>query len=201
VVKLNGLLGTNGQVNEFAIGPDSSRVVYSSRNESGSDTIELYSAPIASAGAAIRINQSLSGTGFATRRSILSPNGQRVVFEVPRYWPNNYDLFGVPTAGPSSQQVLVGNIYDYTIPFDISRDSSWVYYVLNGNLFKSPITGPISDTVKLDGPPNHTLDPLDSFLQTPDGAKLIYSTDIFNNLYAVNADLTISHIYLPLVVK
>jgi len=35
----------------------------------------------------------------------------------------------------------------------------------------------------------------------PDGLKLIYSADQCTNLYAVNADLTISHIYLPLVVR
>lgn len=197
-VKLNGPLGTNGQVYEFVIGPDGSRVAYRSGNESGSDTIELYSIPIAGpAGTAIRINQSLFGTGTGARRFRFSPNSQRVVFEI------GGNLFGVPAAGPSSQQVHVGTIYDYTMPFGVSRDSSWVYYTYNGDLLKSPIAGPIGNTVKLDGPPNHTLwyPSLDTFLETPDGLKLIYSADQCTNLYAVNADLTISQIFLPLVIR
>ncbi len=145
---------------------------------------DLYSIPIdGPAGSAIRINQSLSGTGTSTRRFMFSPNSQRVVFEI------GTNLFGAPVAGPSSQQALVGTIYNYTMPFDVSQDSSWVYYTFNGDLLKSPIAGPIGNTVKLDGPPNHTLwyPSLDTFLETPDGLKLIYSADICSDLYAVDA--------------
>jgi hypothetical protein len=125
-----------------------------------------------------------------------------VVFEVPGYLPgvNSYALFGVPAAGPFSQQVQVGTIYDYTVSFDVSQDSSWVYYILNGDLLKSPIAGPIGNTVTLDGPPNHTAD---TFLETPDGAKLIYSAETFSNLYAVDTASSGVHIFLflPLIIR
>jgi hypothetical protein len=132
---------------------------------------------------------------------MFSPNSQHVVFEIPYYGPgpNSWVLFGVPAAGPSSQQTQVGNIYNDAVSFDVSTDSSSVYYIRDGNLLKSPITGPIGNTVKLDGPPNHTAD---AFLETADGLKLIYSADQCTNLYAVNADLNFPHfLFLPLVIR
>jgi Tol biopolymer transport system component len=94
VVKLNGPLATDGQTYEFAISPDGSRVIYRGGKEPGSDTNELYSIPIAGpAGTAIRIDQSLSGTGRNARRFMLSPNNQHVVFEVPYYLPGPNPFF------------------------------------------------------------------------------------------------------------
>ena len=201
VVKLNGALATDGQVSEFAISPDGNRVGYRSYKESGSDNNQIYRTPLGGpAGQAVLLNEPLPG--FGVRHFRFSPNSQHVVFEIAGYGPgpNNFVLFGVPAAGPSSQQVQVGNIYDYTVFYDISHDSSWVYYIRDGNLFKSPITGPIGNTVILDGPPNHLAD---TFLQTPDGAKLIYSAESFGNLYAVDAvtNSTQHRLYLPLITK
>ena len=76
-IKLNGPLVSGGDVDEFRVSPDSSRVVY--RADQDTDNVdELYSVPLAG-GSPVKLNGPLVSGGYVWYFQV-SPDSSRVVY-------------------------------------------------------------------------------------------------------------------------
>ena len=92
MIKLNSPLVTGGNVRDFSISPNSSRVVYSADQDT--DGVgELYSVPIGG-GTVTELNSPLVAGGSVYRFSI-SPDSSRVVYSADQDTDGMFELYGV----------------------------------------------------------------------------------------------------------
>ena len=91
-IKLNGALVAVGNVSNFQISPDSSRVVY--RADQQTDNVfELYSVPLGGpAAAGIKLNGALVAGGNVFDFQI-SPDSSRVVYQADQQTDEVFELF------------------------------------------------------------------------------------------------------------
>ncbi|MBX7158543.1 MAG: hypothetical protein K1X66_09185 [Verrucomicrobiae bacterium] len=185
VTKLNDATVTN--VANFQISPNSSRVVYRSvisTNLFGSGN--LYSVPMMG-GASIKI-------GTAVLPFVISPDGNRVLYNGDTNNNSTFELYSVPMLGGSAVK-LNGPILPSPLflPCVISLDSSRVIFNTDQTtddvfeLYSIPIAG--GPTTKLNGPLVSSGDVLTGFKISPDGQRVIYRADQDTNnvieLYSV----------------
>ncbi len=183
-VKLNGSLALNGDIVEFQISPDGSRVVYQADQQTN-DVFELYSVPIKGpADAGIKLNGLPSLLGFFLVFQI-SPDSTRVVYRIDHQTNGVFELFSVPIAGPADAWIklngpLVPN--GAVQEFQISPDSAQVVYRADQQthnvleLYRVPIKGPADAWIKLNSPLVLNGSVLD-FQVSPNSSRVVYRAD------------------------
>lgn len=132
-VVLNAGLAARGEVLEFAISPDESRVLYLGSHQNHGQ-YELYVAPIDGSQRAERLDDG----SWSVRDFQISPDGQRVVYA---YYTNAPEIRSRPIDRSSPSVRFPGNLYG---SYRISHDSTHVLYTRNPNrqsLFRAPIDG------------------------------------------------------------
>lgn len=181
-IKLNGTLVSGGDVFEFDLSPDGSRVVYIADQDTDS-VRELYSVPTAGpASAGEKINGPLVADGSVGTFEI-SPDSRRVVYWADQQVNLLFEIYSVPIEGPGSAWVkLNGPLVTggrVNAEFVISPDSSRVVYraeQLTPNLdelFSVPIDGPAGLGERISGPlPADTN--VGGFRITPDSNRVLY---------------------------
>jgi Tol biopolymer transport system component len=158
-IKLNGALVAGGNVTNFRITPDSSRVVY--RADQETDTVlELYSVPLGGpAAAGIKLNGALVAGGNVGFFQI-SPDNGRVVYLADQQTATVVELYSVPLGGPAAAGVKLNGALvagGNTFGFEISPDSSRVVYLADQQtdtileLYSVPLGGPAAAGIKLNG--------------------------------------------------
>jgi Tol biopolymer transport system component len=129
VTKLNGpIIPESGDVLEFQISPNSSRVVYLAIQQVANSR-ELYSVPIGG-GPADKLNSALPASGNVLVFQI-SENSQRVVYIADQQIHNMYEIFSVPLTDGDITKLnppLVdgGQVYLY---LQISPNNNHVIYI------------------------------------------------------------------------
>lgn len=158
--RLNSMLPQNSGVASFSITPDSRHVVLTAPLDT-SPFEELYRVPIEGpAHARIKLNKPLP-TGGGVWRFEISPDGKRVVYWADQDADEVFELYSVPTDGPSTAGVKIngplvdgGDVWHYKI----SPNGARVIYLAdqhvydNAELYSVPIAGPADAWVKLNGP-------------------------------------------------
>jgi Tol biopolymer transport system component len=211
-IKLNGALLALGNVGDFLISPDSSRVVYMADKLPRPQTVtvvELYSVPIGGPAAAeIKINGALVFIGNVIN-FLISPDSRRVVYRADQETDNVFELYSVPLGGPATAGIKIngalaalGNVGNFLI----SPDSGRVVYQANQQtatdieLYSVPLGGPAAAGVKLNG----TLvlnGNVKSFQISPDTGRVLYiadqDTDNVFELYMTSNYL----LHLPLILR
>ena len=129
-LKINGSLVLGGEVIDFKVSPDSSRVVY--RADQDTDYVdELYSVPIAGpSDTDIKLN-GLLVTGGEVVTYALSLDSSRAVYLADQDTDYVEELYSVPIAGPGSAGVKINGplvLGGDVLGFDISPDSKRVVY-------------------------------------------------------------------------
>jgi Tol biopolymer transport system component len=158
-IKLNGALVALGNVIQFQISPDGSRVVY--RADQQTDTVlELYSVPLGGpAAAGIKLNGALVAGGNVGFFQI-SPDNGRVVYLADQQTATVVELYSVPLGGPAAAGVKLNGALvagGNTFGFEISPDSSRVVYLADQQtdtileLYSVPLGGPAAAGIKLNG--------------------------------------------------
>jgi len=175
-VKLNGPLpeGSDVELWEYDISPDSSRVLYRADQETDG-VMELFSVPVAGpADQGVKLNGTLPGDADGVDRFRISPDSSRVVYMADQVTQGIDELYSVPLQGGTSVKLNHDMEYDYigltdeVWLFAISPDNStvvfeatWVNHVTDpfamsfevSELFTVPITGTSADEEKLWSPP------------------------------------------------
>ena len=127
--KLSGALVTNGDVSsDFAISPDSSRVIYKA-DQDVDNKVELYSVPIGG-GSPVKLNMPIVDGAVPTYD--IAPDSSRVVFTAYVNWSDGVGLYSVPLAGGSPVEIsaIPGFSADViSSSFAISRNSARVVYL------------------------------------------------------------------------
>lgn len=181
----------NGEVLEFQISPDSTRVVFAG-DLAQVDKLEYWSVPIDGPSAsAVRLNTSIPA-GTSTSSSIhISPDSTRVVYTGTYSTASQTELWSVPIAGPASSSrklnpsvVAGGDVR--TNHLEITSDSAYVVFF--GDLrvderleiWSVPIDGFFGDAVRLNPTPvaGGTLHNADPFVISPDGTWLVMHGDL-----------------------
>jgi Tol biopolymer transport system component len=180
---------------EFAITPDSARVVW--RGDLQTDGVhEIFSRVIDGGTSAVKLNHPLDG--WAVHEFQISGDGSRVVYLTDDYGSGLGALYSVPTDGSAAPVMLAAQTGGAPLAFDefaITPDSARV--VWRGDLqtdgvheiFSREIDGS-SGAVKL----NHSLGgwAVHEFQISGDGSRVVYRTDDYGSglgaLYSVPAD-------------
>lgn len=194
-VQLNGPLVNGGNVGpnqwEYAISPDSTRVVYVAEQETN-EVWELFSVPI-SGGTAVKLNGPMVAGGDITPRTSystywfdISPDSQRVVYTADQEVDNDIELYSVPIGGgtaiklnsPLATSTISGDVIGDVHAYQISVDGTQLIYFayLEGDngieLHSVPITG--GTTVSFEGAPSFQ-GALDlRFALSSDGSRVVY---------------------------
>jgi len=184
-VKLNGALVANGEVLNWAISPDSSRVVY--RADQQTDEVwELYSVPLAGpAVAGVKLNGGLVEGGDVNTSFKISPDSSHVVYWADQDTNDVSELYSVPLAGPAvagvklnASLVAGGGVGE----FAISPYSSRVVYRADQEtdgvfeLYSVPLDGPSEEVIKISGPMVSGGN-VESFMISPDDVWAVYIAD------------------------
>jgi Tol biopolymer transport system component len=196
-VKLNGALVTGGDMLNFQISPDSSRVVYVADQQTD-EVGELYSVPLVGpAGAGVKLNGAMVTGGEVSDYFQISVDSSRVVYWADQDTDGVLELYSVPLAGPAGAGVKLngalvagGDVWD----FQASPDSSRVVYRADQQtndvfeLYSVPLTGPASAGVKLNGA-LVTFGDVWAIRVSPDSSRVVYQadqqTDEVGELYSV----------------
>jgi Tol biopolymer transport system component len=182
-VKLNGTLVAGGNVSNFQISPDSSRVVYVADQETATVS-ELYSVPLGGpAATGIKLNGALV-TGGNVSSFRISPDSGRVVYFANQQTATVSELYSVPLGGPAATGIKLngalvtgGNVSS----FRISPDSGRVVYLADQQtdnvyeLYSVPLLGPAAAGVKLNV--TQVVGDVISFSISPDSSRVVYSAD------------------------
>jgi len=156
-VKLNAPLVKDGDVETFAISPNGAQVVY--RADQDIDSMyELYSVSI-TGGTPRKLNPPLVpggnvldtiaplgpelGYARGTDHFSITPDSQSVVYIADQTVDEHFALYSVPIVGGSAVRLSPEadtNRYRYSF-YQVSPDGQWVTFVLNGKLYKGPISG------------------------------------------------------------
>lgn len=182
--RLNSNLVEDGEVVAWIVSPDSSRVIYLADQLVNSER-ELFSVPI-TGGTPVRLLPSMvSGGGVRGYR--ISPDGQRVVYLADRLTENKEELFSVPIAGGVTFRLspnLIDNGDVQRFRWEISSDSQRVVFRADHeiddviNLFSTRINQ--GSATRLN-PVLSSSEEVSSFAISPDGTRVVYSTDWLSN--------------------
>ena len=174
-VKLNSALPEGGDVDfkNFAVSPDSSRVVYVADQEID-EVDEIFSVPITGpATSGVKLNDPLPLGGDVENFKI-NPNSSSVIYRADQETNDILELYNVPIKGGSrvklnhEMEIERGSIGDDVHAFELSPDgskvvleASWVNHIDNYpeyldefsfnvyELFSVPINGPASEEIKI----------------------------------------------------
>lgn len=128
--------GSRGDVGQFSISEDSSRVVYLADQDSD-EVFEVYSVPL-TGGSVSKLNAPLVADGDCQDFEI-SPNSSRVVYRADQVADEVFELFGVPLAGGAVTQLNGALVFGGScVEYDISADSSRVVYLADQNTDEVP---------------------------------------------------------------
>ena len=223
VQQLNGPMAAGGDVRGhgagFEVSADASRVVYLA-DQDADEVFELYSRPTDGSGAAVKLNEPISGERDVHQFAI-SPDSSRVVYLADQQTVGRDELYVVPINGGTKPLKLNHNVGSGdVIDFEVSGDSSRVVYLAGRkaatvDLYSRSITGagqavPLSGTMVAGGD-------VDYFTISPDSSRVVYradqTTDDVFELYTVpitgpagavrlNADLDPGHsVDLPVAIS
>ncbi|MGD2158308.1 MAG: hypothetical protein PVG32_15630 [Anaerolineales bacterium] len=179
-VKLNGDLGGSGDVeDDFAISPDSSRVVYRADQDTNG-VRELYSAPI-SGGSFAKLSGSMPSDGDVANFRF-SPDSQYVLYTADQETDGLRELYSVSLTGGTPVKLngsVDGNMYFSSI--SVSLDSQWVVFVAHyeavsgHHLYTVPIDG--GTPIMLSEERSYPVRVRGDFLITPDSSRVVYRAD------------------------
>jgi dipeptidyl aminopeptidase/acylaminoacyl peptidase len=191
-IKLSGPLANEGDVWNFQVSPDGSRVVYRADQDTD-DVDELYSVPLAG-GSPVKLNSPLVSGGDVSFFRI-SPDSSRVVYQADQDTDDVWELYSVPLDGGSPVKLNGSLVSGGDIPdldFQVSPDSSRVVYRADQDtdgvweLYSVPLAG--GSPVKLNGSLVSGGD-VWSFQVSPDSSRVVYNadqnTDDVDELYSV----------------
>ncbi len=186
--KLNDTLISDGDVHDFYISPDNSRVVYLA-NQEVNDRYDLYSVPI-EGGAVSKLSKDGVRLGYARSYFEISPDSSRVV-----YMEDSDELYSVPIEGGTVTRLSDPMDWGDITSFKISPDSSRVIYHADqdrfsiNELYSVPIGG--GTVTKLNGfiigrrGVEYAID----YQISPDSNRVIFladkETDFVNEIYSV----------------
>jgi len=186
-VVLNGPFAHGATAGAIEISPDSAWVVYIA-DPDGSDRYELFSAPVDGSFAPIEL-QSVSAFNTDVTEHRISPDSKRVIYVLAQ--PDD-QLYTIPIDGSAARRRFLdsGDLVD---GFDFTPDGAQIVinrYVPQSALYRAPIdasTAPARLT-----PPPPSLQSIDDFHTTPDGAFALYvawqQTQDRSELYRVPMD-------------
>jgi Tol biopolymer transport system component len=209
-VRLGGLVQTFfSDLQNYAIAPDSSRVVYRADQETDR-VLELYSIPIDGSAASQKLNASLVTGGFVFDFAI-SADSRRVVYLADQETDQVFELYSVPIDGSAAPQKLNSSPVPASgasefamVPasgvseFAISADSRRVVYRADQEggaaaLYSVPLDGgaaPVLLGESLSQPT--TLDLAETYAIAPDSSRVVYlaaqDTAGVDELYSVPLD-------------
>jgi hypothetical protein len=194
-VKLNGPLTPGGDVRDFKISPDSSRVVYRADQDTAG-TPELYSRPLDGCASAVKLNGPLAIGAFVWGFEI-SPDSSRMVYIADQDTAGVSEIYSRPLDGSGSAVKLNGTLpspgYVEPSAFLITPNSSLVVYEtynLAGveEIYSRPLDGS-GFAVRLNDP----LTPgsyVGLFAVSPDSKRVVYYLITFGlgELYSKHLD-------------
>ena len=184
-LKLNPNLVPGGDIADFTISPDSSRVVYRASQDTV-QTVELYSVPInGPADNGIRLNQTLANDGDVEEFEI-SADSNHVVYRSDMQTETIFELYSVPLTGPASSNVklngaLVTN--GKVRAFQLAPAGDRVVYLADQQtldiieLYSIPISGPANAAVKLNGNLLDNDGHIDAFAISANSQQVVYLAD------------------------
>ncbi len=203
--RLNAPLQPLGDVLDFQVSPDRSRVVYHADQETD-DVVELYSVTTDGRTSPVKLSGPLV-LGRIISRFLISPDGSRVVYRADQEQDELFELYSVPIDASASPVKLNGPVVDLGAIFDdfqVSSDSSRVVYRGDQDtndvveLYSAPIDGS-AEPVRL----NATLASGGAVLDfqiSPDSTLVLYEADQDTNdlleLYSVPVDSSASPVNL-----
>jgi hypothetical protein len=191
-------LTSGGNVIDYLISPDSSRVVFRADAEAD-NRFDLYSASISGQGGSlVMLNGEVLGEGVQWGFKI-SPDSSRVVYKAA---VENRDacveLFSVPLAGPASSGVRLNlplqlSQYhsDRVLSVEVSHDSQYAVYlmmVLNWEgfyeyeLFSVPLDGPWEESIRLFTPIGSKKGVMQGYQITPDSSRVVFYVNTVTNM-------------------
>jgi Tol biopolymer transport system component len=183
--RLNPALVAGGDVSEYLISPDGTRVVYTA-DQQVDEVYETYSVPI-DGGAAIRLNDPLVPGGDAIASSI-SPDGSIVILRAGQISANG-ELYSVPIDGSAPPILLDAPGVDGwgLYASEVAPDGTRVVYRANARsaeniaLFSVPVVGgqAVELNIPLHGDDDVQLTPQ----ITADSSRVVYMTGY--ELYSV----------------
>ncbi|MGQ9663256.1 MAG: hypothetical protein ACUVWX_13105, partial [Kiritimatiellia bacterium] len=145
VTKLNGSLVSGGNVTEFKIAANGSRVVYLADQDTDG-VFELYSVPL-SGGTVTKLNGTLTAGGNVVQ-FLISGDSSRVVYLADQDTDETFELYSVPIGGGTVNKlngtlVAGGDVSDFAISgnsarvvFRADKDTDDVF-----ELYSVPLTG------------------------------------------------------------
>ncbi len=188
-VSLGGSFADGGNLQGFAISPDSQRVVFTA-DRLVDERVELWSVPIAGPAAAlVRLNPSLVTNGDVKSGFRISPDGTRVAYIADQVSDERYFPYSVPIAGPSTEAVslyqgvlMVGaDALDLAFTPDSSRVVFRFDLAVNErfDLYWAPADGSaIQSRITNRGvPPEPPRSVASTWLVHPDGERVFYVFD------------------------
>ncbi len=183
--KLSGPLVVGGNVNfGFLISPDSTRVVFLADKETNG-VEELYSAPIATANAALKISGPLVPSGSALSGFLISPDGVNVVFRAIKDSTLS-ELYSAPIATADATTKVSGALVmpgGVVFPgFQISADNARVVFMAVAEvagvteLYSAPIAT-ANATTKISGTLVSGGDVVTGFQISANSARVVFIAD------------------------
>ncbi len=126
-MKLNGPITPGGDIYEFLISADSSRVIYRADQDTN-DLFELYSIPIGG-GILVKLNDLITPGGDVEAFQI-SPNSLRVIYNADQDTNNMFELYSVPIGGGTPLKLNGpitpgGDVYGN---FELSSDNAFTVF-------------------------------------------------------------------------
>lgn len=181
------LLGANLSAFGPQIAADDATVVFAGASTTDS-TAKLFKVPLDGSAAAVRLNGTITA-GTSINRFEVAPDASRVLYLADRSTSGKVELFSRPLdlSAPAIvlNDALASNrdVFDFTIASTSGRAVYAADRDVQGirDLFSVPIDGSASP-VKLNhaGPSNH--------LVTPDGDRVVYTTNSAQDFYSVPID-------------
>jgi Tol biopolymer transport system component len=220
-IKLNKTLVFDGDVFDFTISPDGSRVVYVADQDTDMQ-FELYSVPAGGpADEGVKLNQPMDpGSEVDEWNFEVSPNNEKLVYVAGEAYVD-WNVFSVPLTGPSSEVEQIsgpmktgGFVYSFITRFKISPDSQRVIYRADQDtfgvyeLYIVSIDGPMGSSKKINGSmdPDGDIDMNPTYSFCPNSKCVVYiasqDTSGIMELYAYfeSGAFTLK-VYLPLVLR
>jgi Tol biopolymer transport system component len=189
VVQLSGTMVTGGDLSEYEVSADSSRVVYQA-DQHTDNVSELYSVPVGGpAGAGVKLNKPMATGGDVSTFSI-SGDSSRVVYRADQDTNGLYELYSVPISGPAGSGIkltapeVFGGTSLHVNNFSLSPDGAWALYHAKlddapcWELYSVPAAGPAAQGVKLNGPlPTGAYGVVMEIRISPDSSRVVYHAD------------------------
>lgn len=189
VVQLSGTMVTGGDLSEYEVSADSSRVVYQADQDTDGVS-ELYSVPVGGpAGAGVKLNNPLVTGGDVSGFSI-SGDSSRVVYRADQETNGLYELYSAPISGPAGSGVkltapeIFGGTSLHVNNFSLSPDGAWALYHAKlddapcWELYSVPAAGPATHGVKLNGPlPTGAYGVVMEIRISADSSRVVYHAD------------------------